>query len=150
VKKKPKKRRTVGQAKAAAWKEFSMYVRLRDSLATTGTLTECKCITCGEVVPTKYYKGCKNSLQAGHAIDGRGKNILFDEEIVNGQCKVCNCVRNGRLSEYALIMIERYGKDWFDERCRLARKPAEKPWNVKDLDEIRDYYKAKISELRGA
>jgi hypothetical protein len=44
-------------------------------------------------------------------------------------------------------MLERYGKEWFEEKCRIARLPAEKPWNVVDLDEIRDHYKAKKKEL---
>ena len=141
-----KRKRTVGTAKKGAWTAFSKYIRARDSLATTGTLTHCRCITCNEVFPSDWQKH-GNYIQAGHAIDGRSKNILFDEDLVNGQCSVCNCIHNGRLSEYAVIMIDKYGKEWFEEKCRFARKPAEKTWNIQDLDELRDYYKQKLEEL---
>mgnify|MGYP003125457501 CR=1 FL=1 len=141
-----KKKRTVSVAKKDAWKAFSEYIRLRDAIKTTKSKTRCRCITCGNVYPIAWQRDGVYT-QAGHAIDGRAKNILFDEDLVNGQCSACNCVHNGRLSEYALIMLERYGKEWFEEKCRIARLPAEKPWNVVDLDEIRDHYKAKKKEL---
>ena len=142
-----KKRKTVGKAKDSAWKAFSEYIRLRDSIATTGTIDKCRCITCGGVFPTFYRKG-SNYIQAGHAIDGRTKNILFDEDIVNGQCRNCNCVFNGRLPEYALVMIRRHGKLWWEDKLILARKPADKPWRVKDLEEIEAVYKEKSDGLR--
>ena len=148
MKKKPAKRRTVGKAKAEAWKVFSRYIRLRDAVATTGSIDKCKCITCGETFPTFYDKVRKGSyIQAGHAIDGRGKNILFDEDLVNGQCNVCNCIHNGRLSEYALIMVDRLGREWFDEKLIYARRVAKKPWSVGELDEIRDFYQEKVNKL---
>lgn len=142
-----KKRTTVGKAKAKAWREFSRYIRLRDSLATTKTLDKCACITCGEVFPTFYLDKKTNYTQAGHAIDGRGKNILFDEDLVNGQCRNCNCIFNGRLPEYAHIMIKKYGIDWWEDKLIFARKPAAKPWNVNDLIEIELLYKDKIKVL---
>lgn len=143
---KKKKRRTVTSARKAAWKAFADYIRLRDSLLTTGTSKRCKCITCNQIFPSAW-SNYETYIQAGHAIDGRSKNILFDEDLVNGQCSVCNCIHGGRLSEYAVIMIDKHGKEWFEEKCRIARLPADKPWNVVDLDEIRQIYINKKKEL---
>lgn len=140
------KRPTVGKAKSEAWKAFSSYIKLRDAIATTGTKTECECITCGKVFPVAYRK-FGAYIQAGHGIDGRAKNILFDEQLVNGQCSTCNCVFNGRLPEYAAILIALYGNCWFDEKLRLARLPADKPWRVCDLEEIKVKYEQKLKEL---
>lgn len=67
------------RAKATAWKWFSKYIKLRDCLATRNSTEECKCVTCGAIVSGRL-------LHAGHAIGGRNDSILFDEELVNGQC----------------------------------------------------------------
>ena len=146
--KKPKKPKplTVGKAKDRAWRAFSTYIKLRDAIATTGTITHCKCITCGNVL-TISYQADGAYIQSGHAIDGRAKNILFDECLTNGQCSFCNCVHNGRLPEYASIMIKKYGQLWWDERLKIARLPADKPWRVIDLLEIEETYKQKAIEL---
>ena len=141
-----KRKRSMKSTKKAAWEAFSKYIRLRDSIATTGTVDQCVCITCKETVPTKYYAGF-NTIQAGHAIAGRSYNILFDEELVYGQCQACNCIHGGRLSEYAIIMIDKFGKEWFEEKCFIARKPATKKWTINDLDEIKKIYKKKYEEL---
>ena len=141
-----KRKRSIKSAKKAAWDAFSKYIRLRDALATTGTPDMCVCITCKDTVPTKFHAGF-NTLQAGHAIAGRSKNILFDEDLVYGQCQACNCIHGGRLSEYAIIMIDKFGKEWFEQKCFTARKPALNKWTIESLDKIRDQYRLKYEEL---
>ena len=141
-----KRKRSIKSTKKAAWIAFSKYIRLRDSIATTGTTDYCVCITCLETVPTEYSKGL-NTLQAGHAIAGRSKNILFDEDLVYGQCAACNCIHGGRLSEFACKMIDKFGKKWFEARCFISRKPAETRWSIQELDEIKQKYKDKYEEL---
>ena len=145
-KKKAPKPVSVSKAKARAWKAFSDYIKVRDALKTTGTLAHCICITCGKRLPIAYQSDSPY-IQSGHAIDGRGKNILFDEDLVNGQCSTCNCVFNGRLPEYASIMINRFGMAWWADKVFLARKPAEKPWRSADLLEIEETYKRKYAEI---
>ena len=140
------RKRTIKSAKKGAWDAFSKYIRLRDSIATTGTMDTCICITCKDIVPTKFHAGF-NTLQAGHAIAGRSKNILFDEDLVYGQCQACNCIHGGRLSEYAIIMIDKFGKEWFEDKCFISRKPADTKWTIDDLDEIKKTYKQKYKEL---
>ena len=139
-------KRTIKSAKKGAWDAFSKYIRLRDSLATTNSTDQCVCITCKDIVPTKKIDGF-NCLQAGHAIPGRAKNILFDEDLVYGQCQACNCIHGGRISEFAVIMIDKFGKEWFEEKLFIARKPAATRWSIMDLDEIKQKYKQKYQEL---
>jgi hypothetical protein len=147
--KKKVRRKSYGVLKKEAWDAFSRYIRIRDSLATTGTNCRCKCITCGSIVPTFKNGGAGNSLQAGHAIDKRTNNILFDEDIVNGQCALCNSTYggNGRYAEYAAVMIARHSLDWWNEKVRFARLPAEKPWRSNDLIEIKEKYLKKIEDV---
>ena len=148
TKKKKIRKQSYSSAKNAAWSAFSRYIRLRDSVATTGTLDKCRCITCGRIVPT-FKTGDGVSLQAGHAIDKRTNNILFDEDIVNGQCSLCNSWQggNGRYAEYAAEMIRRNGLEWWTEKVRFARLPSEKPWRVPFLNEIEDLYTKKADEI---
>ena len=104
--------------KATAWRNFSAYIRARDSLATTGTLEYCKCITCGKVVPI-------SQIDAGHMIGGRKNGILFDETITHGQCIACNREGGGQYEAYKRIMIERNGLDWYEGKERQKREVVE-------------------------
>jgi hypothetical protein len=133
VKKKTKKRKI---KKPTVWSNFSKYIRLRDCLATTGTTDYGTCVTCGRRF---HYK----KLQAGHAIGGRSNSILFDEELVNAQCYMCNMYGNGRGAEYSVWFIKKYGIEKWEEKIRIARQVGVKL----DLEEINRKYKRKIGEL---
>jgi hypothetical protein len=61
--------------KAAAWKAFSIYIRTRDCIKTTGDIEYGKCYTCGKIFPF-------SELDAGHGIGSRRNSILFDDSIV--------------------------------------------------------------------
>jgi hypothetical protein len=147
--KKKGRRKSYSTLKQEAWVAFSKYIRIRDSLATTGTTDRCVCITCGKTVPSFRTADGGNSLQAGHAIDKRTNNILFDEDIVNGQCSLCNSTYggNGRYAEYASVIIGRHGKEWWDEKVRTARLPAKMPWRAPDLIAIKEKYELKTTDL---
>jgi len=127
------------RAKNRAWKAFSDYIRARDCLKTTGTLTECYCVTCGKRVEYK-------KIQAGHAIGTRRMSILFDKELVNGQCDVCNGYGGGMYPEYHLWFIETYGKKMLEEKVRLKNQSVK--LKISDLDEITQKYKDKLLELK--
>ena len=124
--------------KRKAWKAFSDYIRLRDSLATTRSKDFCKCVTCGKTVPYP-------NIQAGHAIGGRNNSILFDEELVNGQCKGCNGYRGGRYGEYSVWFIKKYGMELWEEKVTLSKQVMK---NL-DLEAIYKEYKEKIKVLTG-
>lgn len=89
--------------KAKAWKEFSLYIRYRDCLATTGTLEYGRCISCQEIKPIK-------SLQAGHLVPGRHDAYLFDEDGVNAQCARCNGPLKGNTTRYRFYLVEKIGE----------------------------------------
>jgi hypothetical protein len=125
-------------AKSAVWLPFSMYIRTRDALKTTGSRLWCICITCGRMVPFDH-------IDAGHAIKGRGAAVLFDEKLVNGQCKNCNQVLGGCYDEYEKVMIRRYGQEWWDHELFMSRQPVK--FTVYELQDLSKRYKLKLREL---
>ena len=88
-------------AKKKAWDAFSRMVRVRDCIATTGVPFVGVCIICDNRRHISY-------LDAGHCFANRSNGVLFQEELVNGQCRRCNQILNGRLKKYREIMEEKY------------------------------------------
>ena len=124
--------------KETAWKWFSKYIRLRDSLATTGDIYFFKCITCGEVKPF-------NEMDAGHGIPGRMNSILFNEDLTNGQCRTCNREGKGEFQMYKHVLIERHGQDKWDFWQSIKKKAVK--YTDQDLEAISDLYRQKTNEL---
>jgi DNA-directed RNA polymerase subunit RPC12/RpoP len=121
--------------KQKAWRQFSIYIRLRDCLSTTRTLEKGICYTCGKEFD---FKG----LQAGHCISGRGNFILLDEECVKAQCTQCNIQRNGNYDVFIPKIIRENSLEWFEEKKRLSKLPVKKDWKMEF-----EKYKAKTEEL---
>ena len=94
-------------SKKKAWKWFSLYIRLRDCLVTTGTPTACKCVTCGKVL--SY-----DDIDAGHALSGRHNAVLIDEELVYGQCQMCNRYNGGEKQAFKIFLVNKHGSDWYE------------------------------------
>jgi hypothetical protein len=126
--------------KATAWKWFSMYIRLRDAIATTGSPDSCRCITCKNVFPIMY-------IQAGHMLGGRTGGILFDETMVYGQCKSCNCDHGGEYQAFKMIMVERNGIEWYELK-EQARHSNSKMGDF-ECKLIAEEYRKKYKELLG-
>lgn len=97
-------------AKKKAWEACSKYIRLKYS--RNG---QCTCVTCGVTKPIK-------DMQAGHAVGGRGSAVLFEEKLIHPQCYRCNCILGGNYGEYALFMIDTYGRKEFDRLRALKQK----------------------------
>jgi len=129
-------KKTKQVSKDTVWRWFSLYIRTRDCIETTNTLNSCICVTCGKRVGFKQ-------LQAGHAIGGRNNSILYDEELVNGQCMICNGYGGGKYAEYASWFIKRHGIEKWDEKILLSNQIGMKI----DNNATRDYYKNKYQEL---
>ena len=110
-------KRKGSSAKQTAWKNFSDYIRLRDCLKTTGSAEYCKCVTCGEIVP--YEK-----IQSGHAISGRTNGILFDEDIVRGQCVKCNRGGGGETQAFKRVLVEEHGEAWYQMKVQARKNSA--------------------------
>ena len=128
--------------KKKAWDEFSIFIRLRDALNTTGRQDFLVCCSCGKTYPA-FGKGC---AQAGHFVPGRKNAILFDERNVHGQCYNCNHTLKGNWPGYMKFMLVRYGREIVDELLHLNK--TVRKYGTVELEEMRDAYKKKAKELR--
>ena len=135
---KRKKRPSLKREKEKTWKAFSIYIKTRDCIRTTGDPTKGSCITCNRTFDFK-------KLQAGHAIGGRNNAVLFDEEIVYAQCIGDNIYKGGAYPEYSLILIRKHGDKWFEEKLKLKSKTVK--YTIDDLIEIRRCYEEKTRQL---
>jgi len=133
------KKYTVGQMKKRAWKVFSLYVRMKGCLETTGTLIQGKCYTCDKTFPIK-------ALQAGHLLDGRNGMNFLDERGVKCQDIVCNVFKHGNKEVYIPKFINEYGQELFDELCQLKRTPC--TWKVPDYEKFIIDIKEKITYMK--
>lgn len=126
--------------KVHAWQVFSQFIRLRDCLQTTGTMTRGKCITCEKEFP--YEK-----LQAGHFIPGRHNANLFSEKDCHAQCRACNIWKHGSPLEYRRAIIRLYGKG-YEEVLEMEANQI-KQFTTQDLKDKAEYYKKEIKRLEG-
>lgn len=134
------KKLTVGQAKKRAWKLFSLYIKTRDCLSTTGTLTHGKCVTCKKVFPI-------TNLEAGHFRAGHIGMAALDERNVHAQCRYCNCHLHSNKQKYEPEMLRMYGQEVINEIDRLKRTPC--TWKVPDYLEFIDKVKKDIEYIKG-
>ena len=134
-------KKSIKKAKADAWKEFSRFIRLRDSMLTTGTQTHCVCVTCGKTV-----ESFGGMLHAGHVIPSRAAGILFDEKAVHGQCRNCNYA-DGKQAEYVAWFISVYGEKKYYDMVRRKNTPHN--WRISELEAIKEKYKSKANRLMG-
>ncbi len=133
-----KKRKTLSALKTETWHEFSIYIRTRDCLRTTGSPDYGECFTCDE---TKEFA----KLDAGHFIPGRHSANLFSERGVQAQCKTCNGFHGGRPLEYRRQIIKRYGEGVDEELEEIASQV--KQFSRQELIDLKEYYKDKTREL---
>lgn len=124
-------------AKKAAWKEFSRFIRLRDSLLTCYSLTQCRCVTCDGVYPT-------SRMQAGHFIPGRNNQVLFDEDQVHAQCARCN-MNGGMWVEYERAMVKLHGVQEV-ERMKNEHGRVRK-YTVSEMNELELSFREKANHL---
>ena len=133
------KRKTVGQLKKVALELFSIYIRLRDCLRTTGCSSFGLCITCGKRYHFKL-------LQAGHFIPGRHNANLFNEKGCHAQCYNCNINLKGNTLEYRRQIIRLYGAG-ADEQLEAEAKVVRK-FTVSEMEELITHYKQEIEKLK--
>ena len=129
---------TITALKKRLWKIFSIYIRMRDCLETTGTITHGKCCTCGRDYPI-------GKLQAGHFIPGREDSILFDPTCVHAQCYRCNVQHSGEWVKYFRFMEKKYGGEFIfalmeksETKCMITSE-----W----IETTAEYYLERIYEM---
>ena len=127
IKKKP-------DLKAKLDKEFSLYIRLRDS--SGGYF---KCISCNEIKPFEQ-------ADCGHYINRQHMSTRFDEMNCNAQCRKCNRFMEGNIQGYRQGLVAKYG----EQRVLLleSKKNQTRKYSDFELQELIKYYKALNAKLR--
>lgn len=135
---KKSKHKSVAKLKKKVSAIFSVYVRMRDCLRTTGDIRYCNCITCSRLLDRKV-------AHAGHFVDRRYSATLFDETNVHAQCPQCNVYRGGEVLKYRREIIRLYGEGY---DVQLEEKAMEtKQFSIAELEELKETFTRKIKEL---
>jgi hypothetical protein len=128
-------KRKPSTAKAAAWKWFSAWVRLRYADASGYV----KCWTCDAV---KHWK----EMHAGHWIPKkRGNSVYFEERNVRPQCPSCNMFYEGMGHIFTQRMIDEFGPGIVDEMESLARTTVQ--YRLCDYEAIEAEYRGRVRAL---
>jgi hypothetical protein len=120
----------IQSTKKRAEKIFHTYIRMRDCLETTGTLTRGRCFTCNKVYPV-------DALEAGHFYHNGND---FDERNLHAQCTHCNHFLSGNGVEYYPKMLSKYGQEVIDE-LKAKKRQIQKPtleWLIKFILDIKE------------
>ena len=124
---------------STAWGAFAQWVRVRDCIETTGHPFVCICVSCDKQFHISY-------IDAGHLIPGRSNGLLFQEELVHGQCRNCNRSSFPQIpKKYRKKMDERYGKEQVDIWKAKGNKPI--PNKDMDYEAIKIKYREKLHVL---
>lgn len=91
--------------KAQLDKEFSLYIRLRDSMDFEGK--SFKCISCGKIKPFAQ-------ADCGHYFSRRHMSTRFDEDNCHAECRYCNRFNAEHLDGYRKNLIKKIGQKRFD------------------------------------
>ena len=101
------------------------------------------CVTCGV---RKHWQ----EVDGGHFVSRTYTAHKLLEENINPQCKSCNGFKGGAGAEYAIFMIDTYGREWVDNL--LATKAETRKYNrVEIMAIIEDlkHYEKEIAGLTG-
>ena len=138
---KPKKKKTSDKAKSPKKqsvaslvkkldKEFSLYIRLRDSRPFG--YKAFRCISCGQIKPFEQ-------MDCGHFIGRTHMSVRFDELDCNGECRMCNRFDASHLIYYQKNLEQKIGKDKLN--MLIARGNQTKKWTAWELEILINYYK---------
>jgi len=110
---------------------FSLYIRERDNYT---------CITCGVTRETKV-------IQCGHLFSRTKNSTRWEEKNAHAQCEGCNKAHTIHWEKYRRKWIEIHGKEQYE--LLYAKYCQEKTFTVRDLEIVIQYYKNKLSILKG-
>jgi len=127
------KRKTLGKAKANAWKAFAKWYRLN---ATKDGPVEC--YTCDK--PT----GFKN-IQPGHWIAGHSNATFININYIRPQCRRCNIFLAGNQGIFWERIEDEIGTDEFMRLRRESKQP--KKMTVEEYEDLEKAYLKKIDAL---
>jgi len=134
------------ELKKHLWPIVSLYIRMRDCIETTETLTHGKCCTCGKFFPIVKLGKSGNYLQAGHYQRSWKASVKYIENNIHAQCYACNCKHHGLEEIHARFIDDKYGKGTAKTLENSANMKTKKYANF-ELIELIKYFKQKIEVL---
>ncbi len=131
AKKREEKKTSIAVLTKKLDKIVSEYIRKRDCLLTTWTITHWVCITCWE---KKEY----SHFDAGNFVSRANRATRWNEFNISLQCKVCNCWGWWRQYEHWIALDKKWGQ-WTAQRLIEDWKQVKiyKSWDL--LDMIMDF-----------
>lgn len=118
-------------------KEFSLFIRLRDSKAFG--FKAFKCISCGQIKPFE-------KADCGHYYSRVKMSTRFDEDNAHAECSACNRYRADHLDGYRENLIKKIGQPRFD--VLRYRSNQTKKWSAFELESLIKYYKEQNKKLK--
>jgi len=112
---------------------YSEYIRRKD--ADEGGTTSC--VTCQKLM---FWK----DAHCGHFIKRQHRAVRWEPKNTHVQCPKCNFYLNGNDAAYAVFIIDRYGRETYDE-LMAARGKEFKRYRTDYLELIETYQ----NKLRG-
>lgn len=122
-------------AKARAWKQFSMFIRLRDA----GPDGYGQCVTCQRRAHWRTMDAC-------HWITRAKEATLFDERNVHLGCKGCNRFQGGKPLEHEQAIIRKYGPDAPEQIKAKAVQMCKR--TIADYVFIENTYRERVALIR--
>lgn len=146
LKRKPKKAKEKAKTKSAKPsittlvrkldKEFSLYIRLRDSRPFGYKYF--RCISCGQIKPFEQ-------MDCGHFIGRTHMSTRFDEQNCNGECRGCNRFDASHMIYYERNLEKKIGKDKID--MLIARGKQTKKWTAWELQILIAHYEEENKKM---
>jgi len=84
-------------------------------------------------------------MHAGHFVSRGRSATMFDEKNVHAQCYSCNIHKKGNGAEYAVKIIEIYGKEVLDDLVQRSRQTHR--FTYTELEEIYQNSRQRLKEL---
>lgn len=120
------------------WPWFAKFIKARDA-DKDGWVS---CCTCG-----KKMRWNDSDCNAGHLVPGRTNKIIFDEQIVHGQCVYCNKFKAGAVWEYVQFMRKKYGLSYEEIEEMQNRKHVIKKFTKEELKELKNVFKSEFERI---
>ena len=111
-------------------KEFSLFIRLRDSRPFG--YKAFRCISCGQIKPF-------DQMDCGHFIGRTHMSVRFDELDCHGECRSCNRFSSDHIIYYQKNLERKIGKDKLE--LLIARGNQTKKWTAWELEILINHYK---------
>ena len=117
-------------------KEFSLYIRLRDSRPFGYKLF--RCISCGDIKPFEM-------MDCGHFIGRTHMSTRFDEDNCHGECRLCNRFSSDHIIYYQKNLEKKIGKNKLD--MLIARGHQTKKWTSWELEILIKHYQEENKKM---